>query len=136
MRLKMAEETMATRGGSARVPTAVAMAFAVSWKLLVKSKARAMAMVRTRRSNGASGMLDRNALEHVRHVLAAIECILQEAVQVLQLDDIQRRGTSAEELGDSAARGRVADVLEPVDLDEMLATPLTRLELANRLLKL
>src|SRR5215207_2850257 len=86
-RLRMAEPTMAIRGGSARVPTVVATAFAVSWKPLVKSKASATAMVRTRRSVCASSILDRDAFEHVRHVFATVEGVLQEAVQVLQLDD-------------------------------------------------
>src|SRR5919202_6020692 len=99
MRLRTAEKVTATRGRSARVPTVVAMAFAVSWKPLVKSKASATAMVRTRRSICASGILDRDALEHVRHILAAVEGVLEEAVQVLQLYDLHRRVLAAEELG-------------------------------------
>jgi hypothetical protein len=70
----------ARRGGSARVPTAVPIAFAVSWKPLVKSKKSATATVRTSRSVCASGILRRDALQHVRHGLAAIEGILQETI--------------------------------------------------------
>ncbi len=76
----MAEKVMATRGCSARVPIVVATAFAVSWKPLVKSKASATAMVRTRRSVCASGILDHDAIEHVRYLLAAVESVLEEAV--------------------------------------------------------
>src|SRR5215203_1629142 len=41
-----------------------------------------------------------------------------------------------EELGDRAARGRVADVFEAVNLDSVLAVLLTRSEVADRLLEL
>lgn len=83
-----------------------------------------------------SSILDRDALEHVRHVLAAVEGVLQETVQILQLDDLQRRALAAEELRDGAARDRVTDVLEPVDLDDVLITLLTGLEPAYSLLEL
>jgi hypothetical protein len=52
----------------------------VSWKPLVKSKKSATAMVRTRRSVCASGILGRDALQHVGHGLAAVEGILEEAI--------------------------------------------------------
>src|SRR5215210_456960 len=87
-RLRTAEKATATRGAIARVPTAVPMAFAVSWKPLVKSNRSATAMVRTRRSVCASGILDRDVLDHVRHVFTAVESILKESVQVLELDDL------------------------------------------------
>ena len=76
----------ARRGGRARVPTVVATAFAVSWKPLVKSKVSATAIVRTRRKVCASGILDHDALEHVRHLLAAVEGVLKEYVQVLHVN--------------------------------------------------
>ena len=50
-KLAIAATPTATRGGSARVETVVATAFAVSWKPLVKSKMRAMAMTATRRAS-------------------------------------------------------------------------------------
>src|SRR5919199_58898 len=109
-RLRKAEKMTATRGGNARVPTVVPMAFAVSWKPLVKSKKSATAMVRTRRSVCASGILDRDAL--------------------------QRRIPVAEEFGDGAARGRVAHVFEPVNLDEVSVVPLARFELVDHPLEL
>src|ERR671921_2747373 len=87
-RLRTADKPTATRGGNARVPIAVPIAFAVSWKPLVKSNRSATAIVRTRRSACASGILDRDVLDHVRHVFTAVERILQEAVQILQLDDL------------------------------------------------
>ena len=71
-KFRIAAPMTATLGGTARVEIVVAIALAVSWKPLVKSKVSATAMVRTRRSVCASGILDRDALEHVRHLLAAI----------------------------------------------------------------
>src|ERR687885_3066459 len=96
-RLRTADKPTATRGGKARVPTAVPMAFAVSWKPLVKSKKSATAMVRARRRVEASGILRRDAFQHVRHRLAAVERILQESVQIFELDNLQRLMLSAEE---------------------------------------
>src|SRR5215217_6559520 len=136
MRLRNAEKATATRGGIARVPTAVPIAFAVSWKPLVKSNRSATAIVRTSRRVCASGILDRDVLDHVRHVFAAVERILEETVQVLQLDDLQRVWLALEELGDRVARRRVSDVLEPVNFDGVLAILLARSELAYRLLEL
>src|SRR5829696_10395585 len=135
-RFSMAVKPTAKRGDNACVPIAVPTAFAVSWKPLVKSKKSATAMVRTRRSVCASGILCRDALQHVRHVFAAVEGVLQEAVQILQLDDLQQRPLAAEELGDGASRRRVPRVLEPVDLGAVRVDPYTGLELADRLLEL
>src|SRR5215212_4770442 len=87
-RLRTAERPMARRGGNARVPIAVPMAFAVSWKPFVKSKKSATAMVRMSRSVCVSGILGRDALQHVSHGLAAVEGILQQTIQVLELDDL------------------------------------------------
>src|SRR5215208_6611442 len=69
-RLRTAGKPTARRGGNARVPIAVPMAFAVSWKPLVRS----------RRSVCASGILGYDAFQHVRHGLAAVEGILQETI--------------------------------------------------------
>src|SRR3712207_2147513 len=87
-RLRMADKPTARRGGNARVPIAVPTAFAVSWKPLVKSKKSATATVSASRSVCASGILGGDALQHVGHSFAAVEGILQEAVQVLELDDL------------------------------------------------
>ena len=102
-RLRTAEKATARRGGRARVPTVVATAFAVSWKPFVKSKASATVMVRTRSKVCVSGILDRDALEHVRYLLAAIEGVLEEYIQVFELDDLERGELAAEELGDGTA---------------------------------
>src|SRR5918999_6081923 len=135
-RFSKADKPTARRGVNARVPIAVPMAFAVSWKPLVKSKKSATAMVRARRSVWASGILGGDALQHVRHGLAAVEGVLQETVQVLQLDDLQQRVLAAEELRDGAARRRVAHVLEPVDFGAVPVDPLAGLQLADSLLEL
>src|ERR687889_2007357 len=121
MRLRKAEKATATRGVIARVPIAVPIAFAVSWKPLVKSNRSATAIVRTRRSVCASGILDRDVLDHVRHVLATVECIFEQGVQILQLDDLERVALTLEELGDRVARSRIPDILEAMHLDGVLA---------------
>src|SRR5215204_7101527 len=79
-RFSTADKPTARRGGNARVPIAVPMALAVSWKPLVKSKKSATAMVRTRRSVCGSGILGRDARQHVRYGLAGGEGIVKETV--------------------------------------------------------
>src|SRR5829696_1339907 len=88
MRLRTAEKATAIRGDIARVPTAVPIAFAVSWKPLVKSNRSATAIVKMRRRVCASGILDRDVLDYVRHIFTAVERILEETVQILKFDDI------------------------------------------------
>src|SRR5919202_5575015 len=132
MRLRTAEKMTATRGRSARVPTVVAMAFAVSWKPLEKSKASATAMVRKRRSICSSGILDRNSLEYIRHVLAAVESVLEEGVQILQLNHLKGQMLTTKEFGNSTARRRVSDILKPVNFDNIFAALLARPKLADR----
>src|SRR5215212_5914609 len=124
MRLRTAEKATATRGDIARVPTAVPIAFAVSWKPLVKSNRSATTIVRTSRSVCVSGILDRYVLDHVRHVFTAVKRILEETVQILQLDDLERVTMTLEELGDRTARRRVSYVLEAVNLDSVPAVVL------------
>src|SRR5919112_2079529 len=136
MRLRTAEKATAIRGDIARVPTAVPIAFAVSWKPLVKSNRSATPIVRTRRSVCASGILARDVLDHVGHVLTAVERVLEEPVQVLQLDDLQRVALSLEELGDRVTRRRVSEVLEAMNLDSVPPVLLARSELPDRLLEL
>jgi len=63
---------MALRMERARVEMHVAIAFAVSWKPLMKSNARAAKITSPSRSSGTSGILERHALEHVRGVLAPV----------------------------------------------------------------
>ena len=96
----------------------------------------ATAIVRTRRKVCASSIFDHDALEHVPHLLAAVEGVLKEYVQIFQLYDLEWWELTAEELCDSVTCGRVADILEPVYLGTMLLAPLTRFEFSDCLLEL
>src|ERR1051326_2012703 len=100
-RLKVADSSTAAWGEIARVETDVAMALAVSWKPLVKSKPTAMAIVThsrtavslTRRSarrseEPGSGVLDRERLDHFGAVLAFVHRLLEQRVHVLPLDQV------------------------------------------------
>jgi hypothetical protein len=67
--------------------------------------ASATAMVSTSRKVCVSGILHHDALEHVRHLLAAVEGVLEEHVQVFQLNDLERWELTAEEFCDGVTRG-------------------------------
>src|SRR5437868_5824074 len=90
----------AIRGVTARVPTEVAIAFAVSWKPFVKSKPSATTMTTTSKTSfNGSAVLDHDRLEHVRRVLARVDRLLERLVDVLPADDRDRVVGSAKELG-------------------------------------
>src|SRR5512138_2709456 len=85
MKLKNTAQATATMGESTRVETTVAIEFAASWKPLMKSKSSATAMSRTTivRSirgglRGALGVLQHDALDHVRDVLGPVGRVLDE----------------------------------------------------------
>src|SRR5438067_13003040 len=84
-RLKTAASATAWPGDSARVETEVAIALAVSWNPLVKSKATAATMVA---KSSPSSILDRDGLQRVGHVFAGVHGRLDEVVQVLPLDQL------------------------------------------------
>src|SRR6185436_320425 len=110
----------AARGVSTRVDTTVAIEFAASWNPFMKSKARATNMrakrVSIRSAGGGSGVLEGDALDHVRHVFAAIDRILQVVVDLLPLDDVDGIRAFLEEMRHRATQQRVALVLEAVHL--------------------
>src|SRR5512139_1312789 len=99
-KLKNAAQTTAVSGESTRVPTIVAMEFAESWNPLMKSKTNAMrtiAMTYVATGPLASGVLERDALEHDRHRLAAVERLLDRVVDLLPLHHVERVGAAGEE---------------------------------------
>src|SRR3954454_5692761 len=117
----------ATRGDIARVETDVAIAFAVSWKPLVKSKASAVATTITRTTSSpmqvvlpASAVLDHDALERVRHVLAGVDGLFEALEDVLPANHDHRIDPVVEERGDRVAARAVAVVLQAVDLDRVV----------------
>src|SRR2546423_10306054 len=89
-RFATAATNTATRGVTARVPTDVAIAFAVSRKPFVKSNPSAIATTTTRRTSFMSAVLDEDCLEDVGGVLARIDGFLELFVNVLPADDGDR----------------------------------------------
>src|SRR4029079_6651018 len=92
-KFRMADIATAVRGDIARVDTDVAIAFAVSWKPLVKSKARAVATTITRTTSSPmpvrfppSAVLDHDALERVRDMLAGVDGLFEALEDVLPPD--------------------------------------------------
>src|SRR5256714_5248073 len=136
-RLATAAMSTATRGVTARVPTEVAIAFAVSWKPFVKSKPSATTMTTTRRTSfNGSAVLHDDGLEDVGRVLARVDGLLEGLVDVLPADDRDRVLGGAEELGDGLAVQPVALVLEVAELHQLPARVLEAVEARDRLLAL
>src|SRR5438067_1705605 len=131
-RLKTAASATAWPGDSARVETEVAIALAVSWNPLVKSKATAATMVA---KSSASSILDGDRLEHVGGRLAAVHGPLEEVVDVLPLDEVGRRLLLGEERRQRLPGQEVGLVLEPVDLDPSRLEVLEALQVLERALE-
>src|SRR6478609_7809750 len=72
-KLKVAAQNTAASGLRTRVPTIVAMEFAESWKPLLKSKMKAIAMIATTYQTTASGVLDGDAVHRVGDAHAQID---------------------------------------------------------------
>src|SRR6266702_8699589 len=136
-RLRVPAMSTAWTGVSTRVATTVAIAFAASWKPFTYSKttpSRTTRMTRTRPDSMPSlplGVLDLDGLDDVRDVLAAVERDLDERVNVLPLDDLDRVRLVREELGDGLAEDLVALVLEGVELDPVRVEILQALEVVH-----
>src|SRR5215217_5552909 len=116
----------ATRGDIARVEIEVATALAVSWNPLVKSNASAVATTIQRTTSlsiesSRSGVLDDDALEDVRGRLAGVDCVLEPLEDVLPVDHEHRVDPPLEQRGERLADHPVTLVLEPVDLDRVVA---------------
>src|SRR5919197_510355 len=136
-RLATAAISTATRGVTARVPTEVAIAFAVSWKPFVKSNPSATTTTMTRSASfNGSTVLHNDRLEHVGRVLARVNGFLERLVDVLPADDRDRVVGGAEELGHGLAVQPVALVLKLADLHQLAARVLEALEACDRLLEL
>src|SRR5512146_1382972 len=135
-KLRIAAIIMATRGERTRVETLVAMAFAVSWKPFVKSKATATRIVRIRKarltlspvlaltaaSSGSgrwmrSGIFQQHPMEYIGNIFAAIDGALQMVVHLLPFENDQRVGLQKQCL-DRVAVHFVTLIFEAVDLGE------------------
>src|SRR5919198_1287137 len=131
-----ADSRTAKRGDIARVDTDVAIALAVSWKPLVKSKASAVATTMTRTTSEPTvrlGVLDHDALKRVGHVLARVDRLFEALEDVLPPDDDQRVDAALEQRGDGVAADAVAVVLQAVDLDRVVRDGVERAQARHRL---
>src|SRR5438105_15685415 len=72
----------AVPGASTRVATEVAMALAVSWKPLMKSKTRAMPTIRTSMRSAGLGILHHDPFQRVGDVLGPVGRVLQMLVDI------------------------------------------------------
>src|SRR5262245_32484437 len=128
-KLKAAAQYTAMRGLSTRVETTVAMAFAASWKPLIKSKTRATPIRRRTRGGavsswkmpakssaaGMSGVLEHDAFDQIGDIFAAIEGVFEEFVNLLPLDDVDRVRTLLEEPRHALPEDGISLVFEPID---------------------
>src|SRR5919202_1732107 len=136
-RFATAATTTAVRGVTARVPTEVAIAFAVSWKPFVKSNPSATTTTTTRRKSfNGSTVLHDDCFEHVRGVLAGVDGLLERLVDVLPADDRDRVVGGAEELRHGLPVQPVALVLELAQLHQLPARVLEAFEARDGLLEL
>src|SRR3954471_19907308 len=140
-KFRIADKATAKRGDIARVDTDVAIAFAVSWKPFVKSNASAVTTTITRMTSlpipasfQGSGVLDHDALERVRHVLAGVDGFFEPLEDVLPADHDHRVDPVVEERRDRVAARPVAVVLQPVHLDREVREVLEGPQARHRLL--
>src|SRR5690348_2054066 len=68
----------------------------------------------------ASGVLERNALQHLRNAHAAVSCALERVVHLLPFHHVQWVRLSTEEISDGGVIDRVGLFLEPLDLSRLL----------------
>src|SRR3954447_17225858 len=124
----------ATRGDIAWVETDVAIAFAVSWKPLVKSKAIAVATTiqRTASECTASAVLDDDALDDVHRGLRGVDRGLEALEDVLPPDHHHRVDPPLEQRREALAQDPVALVLQLVDLHRVLVDLLQRAQPGDR----
>src|SRR5882724_6392669 len=114
MKLNAAAHSTAILGDSTRVDTTVAIEFAASWNPLITSKINAVTIVTMTMAemDMALRVLEDDALDDVRDVLAAIACALEVLVDLFPLDDDDRILLLFEQPRHRAAEDRVGLVLE------------------------
>src|SRR5579859_426278 len=110
-------------GDSTRVATTVAIALAVSWKPLMKSKTTPRVKIESSRKRStlsvSSGILQRDIAEDSCHMFAFVSGVLEQLVQIVPAHRFDQLG----DLGDPVVQRRngfgqevVSFVLEPMDL--------------------
>src|SRR4051812_14227499 len=124
-KLKVAAQNTAASGLSTRVPTIVAMEFAESWKPLLKSKMKAIAMIATTYQTTGSGVLDGDAMHRVGDAHAQIDRDLERLVHLLPADHLERVGRTGEQRADGVVIDRVPFLFQLLD-HARLCTHVTR----------
>src|SRR5437016_818243 len=121
-KLNTAAQRTAASGLSTRVPTMVAIEFAESWKPLLKSKMNAITTIATTYpiTRDSSGVLERNALQHLGDTHAAVDRTLERVVHLLPFDDVERIGIAREQCADRLVVDRVALLLQMLDQGDVL----------------
>ena len=76
----------AVPGASTRVATEVAMALAVSWKPLMKSKTRAMTTIRMSVRTAKLGILHHDSFQRIGDVFAAVGSLLQVLIDLFPVE--------------------------------------------------
>src|SRR6266545_4218343 len=117
-KFRIAAMRIACQGARTRVAMTVAIAFAVSWKPLMKSKITAATRTRMRIAP-RSPMLDGDAFELVRDVLHAVRAVLEVLVDLLPARHLEPVVTLVEQVAERLARDAVGVVLVPVHLDDV-----------------
>src|SRR6266568_324181 len=115
-----APTTLRTPAISTAVATEVAMALAVSWKPLMKSKTRAMATIRTSVRSAELGILHPDPFQCVVNVLGAVGGILEVLVDLSPADPLDEAVDiidALELLHECPVEHIVGLVLEPLDVD-------------------
>src|SRR5919197_3691829 len=110
---------IACHGCSTRVAITVAIAFAVSWKPLMKSKVTAKSTT-TPMSRSPLSMLDGDALEGIGDVLAAVRRVLELLVDLFPAHQIEHIAVIGQDRGERRSQDAIGVVLEPVHLDDVL----------------
>src|SRR5262245_27207105 len=134
MKLKKAAHTTAARGLRTRVETTVATELAASWKPLRKSNNSARPISSQTTSDScchgtvprlspadwkkcmASAALDDDLGDGHGHVLAGVDRLLEPAIQLAPLDQLQQVGRVGEEGAVGLAVDGVGLVFQPADL--------------------
>src|SRR4051794_8191312 len=131
-KLNVAAQNTAASGLSTRVPTMVAMEFAESWKPLLKSKMKAIAMIATTYQTTGSGVLDGDAVHRVGDAHAQIDRDLERLVHFLPSDHFDRIRRPGEQRTDGVVIDRVPFLLQPLDLGRLLRHLRRRLDRLDR----
>src|SRR5829696_7664131 len=108
-------------GESTRVATEVAIALAVSWNPLMKSKTNASPTIRRRTSNSGSGIFEEDPLQHVGNVLGPVGRVFEQLVELApaqRVDEVRDRLHAIVEAGEYGVEGVVGLVFGPVQLED------------------